>query len=471
MKSNNNQEYKEKAKRNLLLKTVGIPESKPWSIIIPPNEDLSGFSRVAYHEEFCKDYISKNEFDEIIDNVCKLASLAYSEKRVNDNKQLSPNVIFTFYGGELSVLIIAILSYYAAVYESSFLRIFSLVLLGLVTIVLSVMTLTIIFSKIPNFPSIQTLIKKKIDHYFDNINQLYTRKGFWWRIAPEALYIEMRIDELDPELNSEYQAESNEGQYERASNYHRNEEEKLGPSYRGHKHYSNQEAKISNRSKKKSNKVTPINTSTVPANYLSRDLKNYDAGSDTKSFQTQQLRVKNRLGQGKGELSRNESAFQSVNAQSRHIPQQVEQEDSEYNKVRASAIYGQHYQEHQYEPEENLETDQQLNGPNYQEEYYQQYSENISPEHRMQINDRINEGYQPQEKHENSMKMEELLGKLNSGQDAQSKALVEGEKSPNNKEHKSKKHAATTKHSAKHPQYAFMDKENSNFGTEWMSDA
>lgn len=84
-------------KRALLLKTVGIPKTQPWSIIIPPNEVLNGFCRKSYHPEYCEEYISKHEFDEVIDNICKLASLAYSQKRNNDNKQLSATVTGTFW--------------------------------------------------------------------------------------------------------------------------------------------------------------------------------------------------------------------------------------------------------------------------------------------------------------------------------------------------------------------------------------
>lgn len=88
---------RERARRKLFLKTAGIPESEPWCIRIPPNDDMNGFSRLSYHENYCRGYISKIEFDEIIDNVCKLASLAYSKKRQNDNKQLSPKVILIFW--------------------------------------------------------------------------------------------------------------------------------------------------------------------------------------------------------------------------------------------------------------------------------------------------------------------------------------------------------------------------------------
>ena len=59
----------ERSRRTLLLKTVGIPESKPYSIIIPPNEDMNGFCRKSYHHEYCKDYIAEGEFNEVIDNI------------------------------------------------------------------------------------------------------------------------------------------------------------------------------------------------------------------------------------------------------------------------------------------------------------------------------------------------------------------------------------------------------------------
>ena len=74
----------ERVQRKLLLKTIGIPKTTEASIIIPPNEDLNGFCRKSYHIIRILNYISLFEFNEIIDNVCKLASLAYSKKRNNN---------------------------------------------------------------------------------------------------------------------------------------------------------------------------------------------------------------------------------------------------------------------------------------------------------------------------------------------------------------------------------------------------
>lgn len=75
------------------------------------------------------------------------------------------------------------------------------------TAVFSLVTLSIIFAKIPEFPTLSILVKQRIDNYFNNINQLYTKKGFWWRIDAKYLYIEMVIDEkIPPEIkDSRYQ--------------------------------------------------------------------------------------------------------------------------------------------------------------------------------------------------------------------------------------------------------------------------
>jgi hypothetical protein len=44
----------ERVQRQLMLKTIGIPQTTECSIIIPPNEDMNGFCRKSYHEKFCK---------------------------------------------------------------------------------------------------------------------------------------------------------------------------------------------------------------------------------------------------------------------------------------------------------------------------------------------------------------------------------------------------------------------------------
>ena len=142
-----NDEGVAKARRRLLLKTIGIPESTAECIIIPPNEDLNGFSRKWYLEEFWEPYISKIDFLEIVENASKLASFAYSEKRDNDNKQLSPRLKLIFWTWDLFIVLFCLMSYYAAIDGSNYLRIISLVLLGIASIVFSTVVLKYIFEK------------------------------------------------------------------------------------------------------------------------------------------------------------------------------------------------------------------------------------------------------------------------------------------------------------------------------------
>ena len=180
--------------RELLLKTDGIPETTQNRIIIPPNQSLTSFSRVSYHEEYWKDFISKNEFDEIIDNACKLASLAYSQKRENDDRKLPSRVMLSFWIAWIMIIAFWIMSYYAALDKSDLLRVFSLVILIWTSAIFPIMILRIVFAKLPEFPTISSLVISRVSSYFDNINQLFSKRGIWWSISPE-LYIEMSIEQ------------------------------------------------------------------------------------------------------------------------------------------------------------------------------------------------------------------------------------------------------------------------------------
>ncbi len=87
------------------------------------------------------------------------------------------------------------------------LLVLSIALLSVSTVIFSLITLSIIFAKIPEFPTLPVLVQRRIENYFNNINQLYSKKGFWWRIEPKYLYIEMVIeDKIPPGLDdSRYQ--------------------------------------------------------------------------------------------------------------------------------------------------------------------------------------------------------------------------------------------------------------------------
>jgi len=52
---------------------LDIPKSTPDCIIIPSNKYGLGFKRKTYIAEFLNDYISKEEFDKVINHITRLA--------------------------------------------------------------------------------------------------------------------------------------------------------------------------------------------------------------------------------------------------------------------------------------------------------------------------------------------------------------------------------------------------------------
>ena len=208
------------------------------------------------------------------------------------------------------------MSYFAAIYGSVFLRIFSLVLLGSATCSFSFITLSIIFKKIPEFPTLQTLVKTKVENYFININQIYVKKGFWWRIAPESLYIEMRIPEKEP---AEVRDENNESdQMDNDRNASKQMAEEIKKPYpmdltSNIASRRKNEQEYSRRSKGKyTSKVAPIMSNETEKRFHD-DYRSPDEASNNKTFQSQPIRFRNMNKEINNELSRNGSEYEKIN--------------------------------------------------------------------------------------------------------------------------------------------------------------
>ena len=182
------------------MKTMDIPKSTHDCIIIPCNKYGLGFKRNCYSEEFLSNIIEQEEFDKVIDHLTKFAQIAYSEKRKNDNKQLSNKVFLICLFCLFLVFIFFITSYLAAIEQRSWLRIISVVVLIIAIAIISIVAVSIIFAKMPSYPDLDTLVKNKLDSYFDKINPIYIQKGFYWRAVPHHYWIELRIEgkDIDP---------------------------------------------------------------------------------------------------------------------------------------------------------------------------------------------------------------------------------------------------------------------------------
>jgi hypothetical protein len=358
------------------------------------------------------------------------------------------------------------MSYYAAIDGSSVLRIFSLVLLGIATTVFLFIALSIIFAKIPEFPSLQTLVKSKVDHYFDNINQIYVKKGFWWRIAPELLFIEMVIEDRIPHgLNLNHLSGNPE-----ILTSSRKEEEKTTKKRHGYSQIGNDEVTpvqvLSNRSKKKPTaKVTPISSTKLEPVALLGSKSNQDFMTN-KSYQAQPLKLKSKPQQEQNYSSQESEGEGEGEAENRGPV--IQSDPSRSGKHRD-------YAASKPQPNPNFEYNQNFGAQNYANKSQPPRSvkqggfsspkdlSNISPEQRLKNAQRDyyeedsreedGEGEDP----EQSMKIDELLGNY------EADTLQHRPHPPN-------KQVVTAHYPQKKNKYGFGEPENSHFGTEWMSD-
>ena len=101
-----------------------------------------------------------------------------------------------FWIAEIFILVFCLTSYYSATRDSSWMRVVSFITLSITSVLFSMVILRIIFSSIPEFPTISALVISKVNPYFENLNSLYSKRGIWWSISPE-LYLEMKIGDDD----------------------------------------------------------------------------------------------------------------------------------------------------------------------------------------------------------------------------------------------------------------------------------
>lgn len=341
-------------------------------------------------------------------------------------------------------------------------------MLASATAIFSFITLSVIFAKIPEFPSLQTLVKTKVDHYFDNINQIYAKKGFWWRIAPEQLYVEMVIEDRLPEdIRRNLSEGGNFTPVNEMINSNKPEEEKSAAPKSANPFKNDDETKRNtNRSKanKNSAKVAPINTSTAKVKSYNQLSNDFNANM---TLQSQPMKLRNKLNQDKDDLTRNETGYDTYNYAKGQRKRVIRSDDSrsetglaptggrrqgntkshfDYNSKsnNENAVYGfqqdvsQDNESEMENPPQQISPEQRL-GNKAPERYESPTHQNASRGHRK----------------EDSMKMEDILGEFE--QDFAQKSSRA-------------KNTSTVNYGNKNQQFMFGEQENSNFGTEWNSD-
>lgn len=162
-------------------------------MIIPSNAVGNSFKRNTYGEQYLKGIMSKEEFNKVVDNLCKIAHNCHSKKRLFDNSKISQTVYFSFLIAFTCVFFFTILFYYGAVNQDITFKLASLILLAAS---MCLVAFQLVYTAIPTkiLPSFEIMVNEEINNYFNRINKAYVTKGLWWRVVPGHYWVECRID-------------------------------------------------------------------------------------------------------------------------------------------------------------------------------------------------------------------------------------------------------------------------------------
>eukprot|EP00347_Sterkiella_histriomuscorum_P000845 403374297 len=179
--------------RSDFMSHIQIPRSNQNRIIIPSNSIGNSFKKNTYEEQFLHNILTKQEFDKVIDHICKIAHKSHSKKRLYDNTKMSNEIINSFIFAFMCEIVFVVLYYYATIYQSILYKWLSLgfLIFGLV-FVLSMMGYHALPTK--PLPSFESMVKDELDNYFTKINKQFVLKGLWWRVVPGHYWVECRID-------------------------------------------------------------------------------------------------------------------------------------------------------------------------------------------------------------------------------------------------------------------------------------
>ena len=195
--------------RGHYMESMSFPENSDELIIIPSNQKGTGFIKTCYDPRL-KGIMSEQEFKFIIDQAAKINAKAFSQKRLADSGQTpkwfvwSLTVVFslTFIGQML--LYFALMQDYDMLMVSAYGIIAFCFVLAVTVMILNYKTKdvkTVQYSKI---------VKAYLDRYFYKVNDVYKRRGLYWKVARGHYWIELHIDTSMPRNQKHLKKKTNE---------------------------------------------------------------------------------------------------------------------------------------------------------------------------------------------------------------------------------------------------------------------
>lgn len=165
------------------------PETKPniktsnlttasYKIIIPADLTTLKFNKNTYKELHLSQYISKNEYDEIINNSSKIMYNSWNMKITNDTFS-QPKLFISFEFKIVVLLILYIVSLFVATLVNSFIVIFvSCGLFGAAFFLMVFLSILNIKKPLIIYKTLDEILDTELCKYFEEINKKYTCLNF-----------------------------------------------------------------------------------------------------------------------------------------------------------------------------------------------------------------------------------------------------------------------------------------------------
>jgi hypothetical protein len=202
-----------------------IPVTTSYKIIIPADLTTFEFNRNTYKEQKLSEYITKKDYDDIVNNASKIMYKSWLTKKNNDTFN-QPQLFMNFAFKTSALLILYIVSLFIATLVDSFIVIFvSCGLFGGGIVLMIFLSLLNIKKPLIQFKTLDEILEQELGSYLEEINKKYT-ETLNFKFNNENYYMECIIlskfskEDEEGKKVIEIQEENEENEKENANNEH-----------------------------------------------------------------------------------------------------------------------------------------------------------------------------------------------------------------------------------------------------------
>jgi hypothetical protein len=187
--------------RHDIMEEINFPSANPSRIVIKSNEKGTGFMRNHYHEEFCRDYINKKDFDAVVDKVSLIIGNEYSRKRKLDTKGMSIWIQLAMLLALVLMMVFCCMAYYLPDYGIAY-QIFTYCIVAAgftVALIIMFYNFCLPFQESLTF---EQMVFRKVNEHLIGINPQYKSRNLEWILIPCHYWMELRmLDKREEDYN------------------------------------------------------------------------------------------------------------------------------------------------------------------------------------------------------------------------------------------------------------------------------